>query len=228
MIKSVKNLNKFEKWLWFISAIVVTASFLIASERDYMTLMASLIGVTALIFMAKGDVLGQLLSAIFAVFYAVVSYKFSYFGEMITYLGMTAPSALIAVITWIKNPYSEKQVKVSRLTGKKFFWVIILSIPVTVLFYFILKFLGTSNLLISTISVTTSFLASMFSIFRSPYYALAYALNDIVLIVLWILASVSDISFLPMVFCFLMFLINDLYAYYNWLKIEKEQKNRED
>lgn len=224
MIKSVKNLNAFEKWLWLISAIVVTASFLIASDRDYMTLTASLVGVTALIFMAKGDVLGQLLSALFSVFYAVVSYKFSYFGEMITYLGMTAPASIIAVITWIKNPYSEKQVKISRLTGKKIFWIIILSIPVTVLFYFILKFLGTSNLIVSTLSVTTSFLASMFSIFRSPYYAVAYALNDIVLIILWILASVSDISFLPMIFCFLMFLINDLYAFYNWLKIEKEQK----
>ena len=142
---------------------------------------------------------------------------------MITYLGMTAPASIIAVITWIKNPYSEKQVKISRLTGEKIFWVIILSIPVTVLFYFILKFLGTSNLIVSTLSVATSFLASMFSIFRSPYYAVAYALNDIVLIILWILASVSDISFLPMIFCFLMFLINDLYAFYNWLKIEKEQ-----
>lgn len=223
MIKSVKNLNKFEICLWIVSVVVVTLSFLLAVEKDYMTLTASLIGVTALIFMAKGDVLGQLFSALFAVFYAVVSYKFRYFGEMITYLGMTAPSALIAVITWIRNPYAEKQVRVSRVTGKKVFWILVLSIPVTFIFYFILKFFGTSNLLVSTLSVTTSFLASMLSIFRSPYYAVAYALNDVVLIILWILASIADISFLPMIFCFLMFLINDLYAYFNWLKIEKEQ-----
>ena len=219
MIKSVKNLNKFEICLWIISAVVVTLSFLVAVKKDYMTLTASLIGVTALIFMAKGDVLGQLLSVFFAVFYAIVSYKFRYFGEMITYLGMTAPSALIAVITWLKNPYAEKQVRVSRVTEKKVFWILVLSIPVTILFDFILKAFGTSNLLVSTLSVTTSFLASMFSIFRSPYYAVAYALNDIVLIILWILASIADISFLPMVFCFLMVLINDLSAYYNWLKI---------
>jgi len=226
MIKSVKNLNTLEKCLWLLSLIVVSASFLVAKERDYMTLTASLIGVTALIFLAKGDVLGQILTVIFSIFYSVISYKFKYFGEMITYLGMTAPIAVLSVITWIKNPYSEKQVAVSRLSGKKIFAVIVISIPVTIAFYFILGFFGTSNLIISTISVTTSFIASTLTMLRSPWYAVAYALNDVVLIALWILASVSDISFLPMVFCFLMFLINDLYGFYNWIKMEKEQSKK--
>jgi len=110
--------------------------------------------------------------------------------------------------------------------GKKIFAVIVISIPVTIAFYFILGFFGTSNLIISTISVTTSFIASTLTMLRSPWYAVAYALNDVVLIALWILASVSDISFLPMVFCFLMFLINDLYGFYNWIKMEKEQSKK--
>ena len=109
MIKSVKNLNTLEKCLWLLSLIVVSASFLVAKERDYMTLTASLIGVTALIFLAKGDVLGQILTVIFSIFYSVISYKFKYFGEMITYMGMTAPIAVLSVITWIKNPYSENR-----------------------------------------------------------------------------------------------------------------------
>jgi len=94
---------------------------------------------------------------------------------------------------------------------------------VTSVFYFILKALNTANLIFSTISVTTSFIASYLTYLRSPYYALAYAANDIVLIALWLLASIKDSSYVPMVFCFIMFLINDIYGYINWKKMFFEQ-----
>ena len=99
-----------------------------------------------------------------------------------------------------------------------------LSIAVTVVFYFILGALDTANLFFSTISVTTSFLACYLTYMRNPFYALAYAANDIVLIVLWILASIEDISYLPMIFCFVMFFANDIYGFYNWKRMERRQK----
>ena len=43
------------------------------------------------------------------------------------------------------------------------------------------------------------------------------------LIVLWVLASIEDISYLSVIFCFIMFLINDLYSFYNWKRIQKKQ-----
>ena len=58
---------------------------------------------------------------------------------------------------------------------------------------------------------------------RSPYYALGYAANDVVLIVLWVLASVVDISYLSMVVCFIMFLVNDLYGFINWRRMQRKQ-----
>ena len=100
----------------------------------------------------------------------------------------------------------------------------VLALLVTVLFYFILKALGTANLLFSTISITTSFVASYLTFLRSPYYAIGYSANDIVLIILWILASVEDVSYLPMVACFVMFLFNDLYGFYNWRRMQTRQK----
>ena len=83
--------------------------------------------------------------------------------------------------------------------------------------------MGTANLLFSTISVTTSFIAAYLTYLRSPYYGLGYAANDVVLIVLWVSMSIHDISYLPMIACFVMFLINDLYGFYNWRKLSKIQ-----
>lgn len=226
IIASIKNLSTLERTLWLSSLTVVTVGFLLCGTFNVLTLIASLVGVTALIFVAKGDVLGQALTVLFAILYAIISWQFRYYGEMITYLGMTAPIAVMAVITWRKNPYSEKQVKVASTTLKKAVLLVIAAGAVTWGFYYILRFLGTSNLLFSTISITTSFFAATLTMLRSPSYAIAYAANDIVLIILWVLASMEDISFLPVVICFCMFFINDIYGFFSWRSIKRIQEQR--
>jgi len=221
------DLSRFEKGLLITSLIVVTASFLLSPNKDYLTLISSLIGVTALIFVAKGYVIGEILCVIFAVFYGIVSFYFKYYGEVITYLGMTAPMSIMATVEWIKNPYGKtKEVKVKKITKKDIIIMLIFTAIVTAIFFFILKALNTESLIVSTLSVTTSFLAVYLTYLRSSYYALAYAANDIVLIVLWIIASISNPSYLPMVMCFVMFLINDIYGFYNWEKMRKRQNKK--
>lgn len=224
LLNSFRDLTKFEWCLWLISVLTVTVSFISASETDYLTLAASLIGVTALIFVAKGYVLGQVLTVLFSVFYGIISFCFRYYGEMITYLCMTAPMAVMAIISWVRHPFKQSaEVEVNRLSKKQAAIMLIASVGVTAVFWFILKALGNANLTVSTISVTTSFLASYLTFCRSPYYALAYAANDIVLIILWIMATISVPSYLPMVFCFLMFFANDIYGFYSWKRMQKRQ-----
>lgn len=224
IIDSIKRMKWYEVVLWGISVLAILISFFLFKNHQYTTLIASLIGVTALIFVAKGDVLGQVLTVVFAFVYAVVSYRFRYWGEMITYLGMTAPIAVMAVITWIKNPYKRGEVKVRHTTPKLWTGLIAAALIVTFFFYFILRYFDTPNLVVSTISITTSFLAATLTMLRSPYYALFYAANDVVLIVLWMMATATDISYLPMVICFICFLLNDLYGYVNWQRMKRRQE----
>ena len=219
-----KELTKFEWGLWLTSLFVVTLSFLLPEEKDFLNLLASLIGVTALIFVAKGYVIGQILCVVFALIYGVISMYFRYYGEMITYVFMSGPMAIASTISWLKNPHKgTKEVKVGKPTKIDFAIMWACTIIVTILFFFILKAFNTQNLLVSTLSVSTSFLAVYLTYLRSPLYACAYGANDIVLIILWILASITNISYLPMVFCFVMFLVNDLYGFINWQKMQKRQ-----
>ena len=219
-----RDLTKFELALWAASLAVVTLSFLLSPSTDYLTLIASLIGVTALIFVAKGAVLGQVLTVVFALFYGVISYYFRYYGEMITYLGMTSPIALGAVVSWLRHPYQgTKEVAVHRITKKESLLMLSLCAAVTAAFYFILGALETANLGFSTLSVATSFLASSLTFLRSPFYACAYAANDVVLMALWVLASLADPGYIPMVVCFFMFFLNDSYGFVNWRRMERRQ-----
>lgn len=220
------NLKKREWFLWIVSLAVVAASNIMAGKADPVTLSATLIGVTALIFVARGDVWGQILTVVFSILYGITSYSFSYYGEMLTYLGMTAPIAVFSIATWLKNPYEKgkNEVRISRLDGKRKAIMLLSCTVVTAASYFLLKALETPNLFISTVSVVTSFLASFLMMYRNSWYAVAYAANDVVLIILWVLASMEDRAYIPMIACFGMFLANDLYGFVSWKKREKVQK----
>ena len=219
------DLNKFEKALWALSLAAVTLSFLLCGAFDPLTLLASLVGVTALIFVAKGLVLGQILTVMFAVLYGVISFRLRYYGEMITYLGMTSPIALLAVVSWLRNPFQKtKTVAVHKLGKAEIVRLLVLTVIVTAAFFFLLKWLGNARLAVSTVSIATSFLASALTLKRSAAYGLVYAANDVVLLVLWILASIGERAYVPMVVCFFMFLCNDLYGFFNWLRLRSAQK----
>ena len=221
--------TKAELALWISSVALIVIAFCIWDRVNFLTLAASLIGVTSLIFCAKGNPVGQVLIIIFAVLYGIISWMVAYYGEMITYVGMTAPMAVYALIVWLKHPFAGKrsEVKVNRLRAREYFIMALIAAAVTVAFYFILEAFHTANLIPGTISVTTSFVAVYLTARRSPFYALAYAANDVVLIVLWSMAAAADPSCLSVVICFCVFLVNDLYGFVNWMRMQRRQAHAE-
>lgn len=227
LMSLINYFDKSERILWCISAALIIGSFFIFDGSDYLTQTASLIGVTSLIFNAKGNPFGQLLMVVFSLLYGLISYSFSYYGEMITYLGMTAPMAVFSLISWLKNPYngSRAEVAINRLKLKEIIFMCLLTMIVTFAFYFILAYFDTANIIPSTLSVATSFLAVYLTFRRSTYFALAYAANDVVLIILWILASLDDVSYLSVVICFAVFFVNDIYGFINWSRMQKRQES---
>lgn len=227
----IKNyFSKSEIALWVISVTLIITSFYLFDKENYLTLSASLIGVTSLIFNAKGNPFGQLLMVIFSFLYGIISYSFSYYGEMITYLGMTMPMAVFALISWLKHPFNgnKAEVKVNSITAKETGVMCVATIIITVIFYLILAYFNTANIIPSTLSVTTSFIAVYLTFRRCPYFAVAYAANDIILIVLWLLASLYDIRYISVVVCFVAFFINDIYGFISWRKMKIRQEKASD
>lgn len=220
--KLIRYFSKLEILLWCFSVALIVTSFCAFDSSNPITLIASLLGVTSILLSAKGNPIGQLLMIAFSLLYGILSYAVAYYGEMATYLGMTMPMAIFALLSWLKHPYQGKKntVKVNKLKKREILLMFLLSGIVTVLFYFILRAFQTANILFSTLSVTTSFLAVYLTYRRSPYFSLAYAFNDGVLLVLWTLQSVENLKYLSLVACFLAFFVNDIYAFISWKKME--------
>lgn len=219
-----KCLTKKEWLLWLFSLIVVLISNLMSESVSFITLAAALIGVTSLVFAAVGNAWSQVLMIIFSILYGIISWQFRYWGEMITYLGMSMPMAVWSLITWVKHPSQNKnEVEIRTLTKKQAVVLFISGIAVTAVFYFILSALDTPNIIFSTISVATSFFAAALTMLRSPFYGMGYASNDLVLIVLWTLASLKDPIYIPVVVNFAIFFFNDMYGFISWKKRAKLQ-----
>lgn len=214
-----------ERLLWSCSVGFILAAFWLFGGNGPLGLAASLIGATSLLFIAKGNPVGQLLTVVFSLLYGYISLTFRYYGEMITYLGMTAPMAVAALVSWLRHPYNgdRSQVQVNRLAAKEPGLLVLLTAVVTGVFYFILAACGTANLLPSTLSVATSFAAVYLTCRRSPWYALAYAANDVVLVVLWVLAAMENPSYISVAVCFVMFLANDIYGFISWRRMGRRQ-----
>lgn len=222
--------TKVEIILLSSTALAIICSFLLFDRENYINLIASLVGALALILCAKGNPLGQILVLAFSTFYGIISFSYKYYGEVLTYAGMTAPMAVISLVSWLKNPYEKgkSEVKTASVTKRDIVLLSILTPLVTFAFYFVLKIFGTENLLFSTLSVTTTFVAVFLTYKRSKYFTIAYGVNDLVLITLWSLAAVRDISYLSVVICFISFLAHDIYGFISWQRMEKKQNSKKN
>ena len=164
MKKIFDSFSRTDFGLWAVSELVIIVSFLLFDRENYITFAASMIGAASLIFCAKGNPVGQVLIIIFAALYAVISFRFRYYGEMITYLGMTAPMAVLALISWLRNMSGENnsEVAVNRLERKEYLFIAFLTAVVTFIFYFILNsFSGQYNF---------SLLVKIFTIFAKNLF----------------------------------------------------------
>ena len=167
-MKSVNRLYRYfsleERLLWSCSMLLILLSFFLFDRGSLLSLAASLVGATSLIFCAKGNPVGQVLMILFSILYSIISFSFSYYGELITYLGMTLPMAVVAFVSWLRHPYqgNKAEVTVNHLKGKEIVLLFGLTVVVTAIFLGILAYFDTANLIVSTFSVMIRTRASFF------------------------------------------------------------------
>lgn len=219
------------EWVLLLGGIAaVIVGFFIGEEKNYLSLASSILGITCIMFNAKGSVWGQFVAIGFAITYALLAYTKAYYGEMIIYLALMLPIHISSIVIWLKNRNADSdrmEVKINTLSAKEYIIAGIVAVGLTVAFYFALQALGTDNLIVSTISLITSLAAAYLMLRRCEYFAVCFVLNDVILIILWSLKMSTDgISVLPSVLSFIIFLANDGYSFISWKRIKRRQMTK--
>ena len=222
-----KNWNLFEKMFLISSLLVITICFLFTNDKSIITLLTSIFGILTVLCGAKGLIVAPIINIIYNVVYTIISISEHYYGEAIIYIFLMMPINIITIVSWLKNKSKENKniVKVNKIKTKEYICLFITTILLTIGFYFLLKVLNTNELIISTISLVTSIIASYLMLRRSSNYAIVYILNDIILITLWSISVKNNgAKYIPIVITFIVFFINDIYGFISWKKREKNQK----
>lgn len=222
-----KSWNLFEKLFLLISLIIIIVCYFLGADRNILSLITSILGVITVIFGAKGLVWAPIINLMYNIVYIILSYTQGFYGEVIIYIFFMTPINIAMIISWLKNKSKQDEniVEVNKVSKKEYIILFIVTLFVTVGFYYLLKALNTSALLISTISLIDSFIATYLLYRRCSNYALSYIVNDIILIGLWSFSLKNNgIAYLPMILSFIVFLVNDIYGFISWKKREKEQK----
>lgn len=225
-----KSWNLFEKLFLIISLFIVIGCFFLGTDKNILSLVTSVLGVITVIFGAKGLVWAPIINIIYNIVYILLSYSQGFYGEVIIYIFLMTPLNIAMIVSWFKNKSKKDEniVAVNKLSKKEYILLFVFTLFISVIFYLLLKALNTSALLISTISLIDSFIASYLLFRRCSNYALSYIVNDIILIVLWSFAIKNNgIAYLPIVLSFIVFLVNDIYGLISWKKREKEQNKKE-
>lgn len=224
MIKKV-----FGKWnaielIFYIVGLALIITMSICFGASWMSAVTGIFGLSCVLFAAKGKIIGIFFTWVMIVFYSILSFKNKYYGEVFINLCMMFPMTIIQLISWLKNLGKDYVVKVNSITKKEIIIVCSAAALAFVAFYFILRALNTSQLIFSTISIVTSVLATYFQSRRSKYGFLAFLVNDAVLCVLWLFATLEDIKNVAMLTAVALYVVSDIYGFISWGILQKRQQ----
>lgn len=226
--KYFEDWNKFELSFLICGLIISIVSSILFGGTIIDTLYTSLYLITALL-MSKGKVECYFVGFVSVFFYGIVSYNQGYYGELIITTFLTFPIMIIGIISWLRHQDKEEDtVIISSLSKKEITIVLLSQLVLFWVYYFILKVFNTDLLVISSISVLTSVLASYFEARRSELSLFCYVANDLVIITLWLIPILNGQTELISVLVGpILLLINDIYGSYNWKRLKKNQKEKE-
>ncbi len=200
--------------------IVMSACF----GASWTSALAGIFGLSCVLFSAKGKIISIFFTWIMIVFYSLLSYKNKYYGEVFINIFMMFPMTVVQLAAWLKNLGKDYVVKVNSIKKTEIIIVFAVAAAAFVAFYFILRALNTSQLIFSTVSIVTSVLATYFHSRRSRYGFLAFLVNDAVLCVLWLLATLQDVKNIAMLTAVSLYVISDIYGFISWGILQKRQQ----
>lgn len=219
-----KSISIFEYVLTIVSIIIVIILPIFFNVKA-IDLAFSILGIIMLLFICKGWIVGEVFSICYMTLYIIISYFSRYYGEMIISIFISLPISIFTLINWLRHPNKkgEQEVKIAHLSNFLIVCLITFSILLFIPSYYLLKVFNTPNLIISTLSIVASLIASVLLLFRSNLYALFFILNDVIVTTMRVLMAVNNISNIVMVATFVISFVFDIYGLINWTRIKKKQ-----
>lgn len=232
IIKSLfKGWNAFEIVLLF-TGLILPVAMGIAFDSGFLEILTTILSITMSLLVAKGKISGYILFLLSMALYAVVCWKNAVYGEVILILVFQYPVVFWGIRSWLRNKRTDAKkgqvVVIKKVSTREVVITFASQLVMGIGYFFILKALGTEQLLVSTILFAWSIASTYLLARRSDLSLLAYTINDIIAIVLWALILADGASGAAVVLVLQgMYLINDSYGVFIWHRLRASQTKKQ-
>ena len=202
---------------WLLIFIAAQIGIYIYNPDSILGMVSGISGIICNVFVSKGKISNYFFGLIFAYTYFYISLGANFLGEMNTTLYVYIPAQFIGYFLWKANMQKEQNsdaVIAKALTVKGWIGLLAFLIIGTLLFVEILNYYGGSSTGLDGLSTIIVVAAQALMVLRYREQWLLWILLNIISIALW----AENTSMYVM---YSAYLLNSLYGYYNWSKLQK-------
>lgn len=202
---------------WLLLFIAMQIGIYIYNPDSILGIVSGIAGIICNVFVSKGKISNYFFGLIFAYTYFYISLGANFLGEMNTTLYVYIPAQFIGYFLWKANMQKEQNsaaVIAKALTVKGWIGLLAFLIIGTLLFVELLNYYGGSSTGLDGLSTIIVIAAQVLMVLRYREQWLLWIVLNIISIALW----AENTSMYVM---YSAYLLNSLYGYYNWSKLQK-------
>ena len=224
-------MNLFKEWTWFeriwlLLFSIVNVFLYLKWDSGLIGLISAMSGMLCVVLVAKGKISNFVFGIVNTATYAYISYGYGLYGESMLNALFYLPTQFIGLWMWQRhrsvNKVRDEDIEIKRLSLKG--WaVVIASVVVGAYAYMhVLMALDAQQVRIDSVAVVMSVVAQILLTLRYAEQWVLWILVNLLSIVLWVVTlSQSGGSDYTMPVMWTAFLINSIYGWINWLKLQQ-------
>jgi nicotinamide mononucleotide transporter len=224
----LKGWTTFEKvWLGVFTAINIYLFF--AWGDSLLGLTSSMAGMLCVVLAAKGRISTFYVGLIQASTYAYISYTYGLYGEAMLNGLFYFPMQFVGIYYWkknqVRNSVRGEDVRVRTMNMTQWIQLICVAAAGSILYALLLNTIGGQQAGLDAVTVVLSVIAQVLMVKRFVEQWILWIVINVLTIILWLIVLLqSGGNDWTMLVMWSAFLVNSIYAYYNWKKINREQK----
>jgi len=229
MKKLLNDWTLFEK-IWLAAFAASNIYLFFAWGDSLLGLISSLSGMLCVVLVAKGKISNYYFGVVQTATYAYISYTYGLYGEAMLNVLFYLPIQFIGIYMWNRNKTNQavlgEDVQVKRLTRRGWIITVSVSVVASVVYAELLRVIGGQQVRLDSVAVVLSIIAQILMLKRYAEQWVLWIVVNLLSIALWVITLVNtggnDWTIMAM---WSAFLVNSVYGYVNWLRIEGKQNN---
>ena len=224
-------MNLFKEWTWFeriwlLLFSIVNVFLYLKWDSGLIGLVSAMSGMLCVVLVAKGKISNFVFGIVNTATYAYISYGYGLYGESMLNALFYLPTQFIGLWMWQRhrsvNKVRDEDIEIKRLSVKG--WAIVVASVVVGAYAYmhVLMALDAQQVRIDSVAVVMSVVAQILLTLRYAEQWVLWILVNLLSIVLWVVTlSQSGGSDYTMPVMWTAFLINSIYGWINWLKLQQ-------